>query len=658
MASTTSEIQQLIDISRYYGRNTDYVIAGGGNTSWKDTDHIWVKASGTFLADITAEGFVVLNRSKLGRIRDHSFSEEPGLREQQVKDMLYDSCEDAGSPLRPSVETSLHDAIDYSFVVHLHPTLVNALMCSKQSVELTREWFPDALYVPYTDPGYTLFMKVLHDINAYRETHQADPRVIFLENHGVFVAGNSTEEIRETYKHIIDTLQTNVTQVIEISDLPIPPDITGYIPALRMIFSTAGLKTCVLRHSDLIARYYKSKASFEKVARPFTPDIIVYCKSDYLYIENSNSPQEIIESVKEQLPVFIGEHGYAPKMLLIKNVGLLAVDDSWSEARNCLDVFEDLMKIRFYSESFGGPRFMTDGQIRFIDNWEVEHYRRKVAKGSARAGKVAGKTAIVTGGALGFGAGIVRSLVEEGANVVIADINEEDGLALALRISKGRKNKAWLVPTDVSEPASIQRVILTAVKQFGGIDLLISNAGILHAGSIDEMDVDTFNMMTTVNYAAFFYCVKCVTPVMKLQQAHKKDHYSDIIQINSKSGLAGSNKNFAYAGGKFGGIGLTQSFALELMPYQIKVNAICPGNFFEGPLWSDPERGLFVQYLQAGKVPGATTIEEVKKHYESMVPAKRGCRVEDVTKAIYYLIEQEYETGQALPVTGGQIMLH
>jgi NAD(P)-dependent dehydrogenase (short-subunit alcohol dehydrogenase family) len=246
----------------------------------------------------------------------------------------------------------------------------------------------------------------------------------------------------------------------------------------------------------------------------------------------------------------------------------------------------------------------------------------------------------------------------EGANVVVADLNSEKGLEMAQQLNRmAGKNKAVFIKTDVSQPASVESLMAETVKNFGGIDVLISNAGILRAGSLDEMSPETFELMTRVNYTGYFLCAKYASAVMKLQHVYKAEHFTDIIQINSKSGLKGSNKNFAYAGGKFGGIGLTQSFALELIPFRIKVNSICPGNFFDGPLWSDPENGLFVQYLRTGKVPGARSMEDVKAHYEKQVPAGRGCRVNDVMKAIFYVIGQEYETGQAVPVTGGQEML-
>jgi NAD(P)-dependent dehydrogenase (short-subunit alcohol dehydrogenase family) len=196
-----------------------------------------------------------------------------------------------------------------------------------------------------------------------------------------------------------------------------------------------------------------------------------------------------------------------------------------------------------------------------------------------------------------------------------------------------------------------------SVGYMGGIDLFLSNAGVLKAGGLEEMEVADFDLVTRVNYTGYFLCVSAVSQIMRAQAEAEDSRWYDMFQINSKSGLAGSRANFAYAGGKFGGIGLTQSFAMELAPYRIKVNAICPGNYYDGPLWSDPEHGLFVQYLRAGKVPGAKTIEDVKQSYLEKSLIKRGCLPEDVAKAVFYCVDQCYETGQAIPVTGGQIML-
>lgn len=271
---------------------------------------------------------------------------------------------------------------------------------------------------------------------------------------------------------------------------------------------------------------------------------------------------------------------------------------------------------------------------------------------------LSGKIAIVTGSAQGFGAHIAEYLCSKGARVVLADMNYDGVCQRAEYLSKTYSIAALPVQTNVSDETSVQDMIQKTVLTFGGLDIFINNAGIVRAGSLEEMTLENFTLVTSVDYTAYFLCVKYAVEPMKIQRSYAQDYMADIIEINSKSGLEGSNKNFAYAGAKFGGIGLTQSFALELAPYGIKVNAICPGNFLDGPLWSDPQRGLFVQYLKAGKIPGAKTVADVRAAYEAKVPLGRGCRPEDVNRAISYIIEQKYETGQALPVTGGQTMLN
>lgn len=663
------QIEDLIAISRKFGHDSRFVIAGGGNTSYKDENRLWVKASGHALATITEDGFAVLDRALLNEMGEKAYNEDTAIREEQVKNDLSVAC--ITKDRRPSVETSLHNCMGFAFVVHLHPTLVNGLMCSMNAEAACKEIFPDALYIEYTDPGYTLFKKVYDRIKAYKAEKGKEPQVIFLQNHGIFVGGDTTAEIEGIYSEVLGKLEAKVAALPE-GDTAVSETVTDVVPAIRQMLSRSerGFKTLKVTKNALVDFFIDGcsvtstgsvtdcpgKSGFDKIAKPFTPDIIVYCKSSYIFIE-AESDEEILKQAEEEIEAFVSGKGYTPKVLLIKGIGLIAVGDSSRNAQIITDVFTDAMKVAFYAQSFGGEHPMERAWIDFIDNWEVENYRRKVAS-SASKGRVEGRTIIVTGAAQGFGEGIARELMAQGANIVVADLNEATGEKTAASFNeKAGANKAIFVKTNVADMASLRNLMKETIVNFGALDAFVSNAGVVRAGGLDVMTPENFEFVTKINYEAYFFCAKVASHIMKIETKYDPEYFADIIQVNSKSGLRGSKANFAYAGGKFGGIGLTQSFALELAPDRVKVNSICPGNYYDGPLWSNPENGLFIQYLNAGKVPGAKTVQDVKDYYLAQVPMRKGCNPVDVCKAILYAIDQTGETGQAIPVTGGQVML-
>lgn len=252
-----------------------------------------------------------------------------------------------------------------------------------------------------------------------------------------------------------------------------------------------------------------------------------------------------------------------------------------------------------------------------------------------------GLVTVITGGGQGLGEALAIRLSNEGSHVVIADINVEAAKAVA-----GKIPGAIAVQVDVTDEAQCQQMAKAAIDHFGRIDRFIANAAIVLSGSILNLTGEAFRKVLDVNLLGCFNSCKAVIPYM-LQAGG-----GAIVQINSKSGKKGSANNSAYAASKFGGIGLVQSLALELAEKNIRINAVCPGNMLDSPLWVN---SLYEQYARNQGITPA----EVREKYINQVPMKRGCSYEDVANITMFLLSDasSYMTGQAINVTGGQQMV-
>ncbi|MBE6883077.1 MAG: SDR family NAD(P)-dependent oxidoreductase [Ruminococcaceae bacterium] len=644
--------EKLVEMSNRYGSNSEYVLAGGGNTSYKNDGIMYVKGSGTSLATIKAEGFVAMQMDKLTAMLDKEYPAEDDAREAAaLADMMAARLPNEYAK-RPSVEAILHALFPQKFVLHVHPTLVNGMTCGKDGEKIAGELFGDNfVWIPVTKPGYILACVCKKAMDAYEARKGTVANVIILQNHGIFFAADTVEEIDA----IVDEYMTKLSAKAAAPDLSEADFdanlVCKIIPQLRMLYSAEGKAAAVFCTNAAVKKYVGCGKCFSVFDRSYSPDHIVYCKARPMFLKAD-------ADIKATFDTFVAENKYMPKIVAIEGQGFVAIGASRKEAITARDMFMDAVKVTEYAQSFGGPNQLPQDFIDFIVGWEVESYRSKASLGSGSEKRLANKIAIVTGSAQGFGKGIAEEMAKAGAYLVIADLNYDGAAATAKAICEAvGADIAVPFKADVSSEESTEAMVNCAVLNFGGLDIYVNNAGIAKPGSLEEMDLKLFDLITKVNYHAYYLGTKYASRVMKLQHAMAPEYYADIVQINSKSGLAGSNKNFAYAGSKFGGIGLTQSFALELADYNIKVNSVCPGNYLDGPLWSDPEKGLFVTYLKAGKVPGAKTVADVRKFYESKVPLKKSCNPIDVARAIFYCVEQLGETGQAIPVSGGQEML-
>lgn len=361
-------LDELVAFSNYYGQNEELVLAGGGNTSAKDGDFMYIKGSGTALSTITADGFVKMSRQKLAEVFLKKYPEDDKEREALSLAALFGARAD-GEEKRPSVETLLHSLFEFKFVLHLHPALVNGLTCSKDGEEASKRLFGEkVLWIEPCKPGYTLAKICLDAMGEYKKSTGAPCDMMLLANHGVFVAADTVESLDDKLSFILDTIALNNTNMPSLATGEFYPDETNAaFEKISEVYEKYGEYIVLSDPNEECLELAKAKETAEKILT-FTPDHIVYCKPFLLHCESADGIEGGVEE-------YLKRNGFLPKIILVNKCGYFSVDKSVKSAETASMLFCDALKILCFSKSFGGPRFMSDELTDFIVNWEAESYR-------------------------------------------------------------------------------------------------------------------------------------------------------------------------------------------------------------------------------------------------------------------------------------------
>ncbi|MDR1953793.1 MAG: class II aldolase/adducin family protein [Clostridiales Family XIII bacterium] len=371
-------LKKLIAMSRKYGADSDYVLAGGGNTSYKEDDRMAVKASGAKLADIDEAGFVEMNAAALRAMVNKQYPAEDQAREAAALEDMGKAKLPGQEAKRPSVECILHALFPFPYVLHVHPALINGVTCGRAgeaffSSHLAADDDLSAIWIPLTKPGFVL-SKVCHEaFQAYDQAHGKPPQTMFLQNHGIFIAGGDPADIDRIMQRVLKTISAQIKEEPDLTPEAEPEESRAFGEALcRLYADKEGSAAALFFSNKQLSSFSEDSDSMRPLLQPFTPDHIVYCKAAPLYLP---SGADIQTAFSEYTRI----NGYAPKIAVLQNAGAFALGKSKQEAEVAAAVFVDGIKIAVYARSFGGDLPLEKSFTDFILNWEAESYRQKAS---------------------------------------------------------------------------------------------------------------------------------------------------------------------------------------------------------------------------------------------------------------------------------------
>jgi len=648
-------LRHLMRVSKSVGRDPSLVQGGGGNTSVKTVDgrHMYIKASGTALKDITEQrGWCRLRvDSVLAILEDESLVElDSAERESEIVRRLAICCEgNAEAESRPSVESHLH-ALLGRCVVHLHPIVVGAYVCARNGQRELQRLFkhdsPPPLWVPYVDPGYKLAKRVKRLIAIYERRWGRSPSVLFLENHGLLVAAATPEKVLEHVRRTIAVCSSNLGHA-RVRRRKAPPrnEVVRLKLAIRRgIFQATGRYVAVAHFSDdCLAAFLARRDAQALISLPaLLPDELVYANGPPLWLEPGDA-ESVNGKLKRQM-----ERGKMPAVsFLVPGVGLFAAGSEKS-IPTITEVAAAALLVRAATVDLGGPEPLTRRQRDFIIHWEAENFRREIARGP-EAGELMGRIAVVTGAGSGLGRSIAIGLARAGACVALADLDLPSAEETASLISKEAPvPSSAAVRCDVTAEKEVDQAFAWVLDRWGGLDILVNAAGIAPPYALSDLPVEQWRAALEVNLTGYFLMARAAARIM-IQQGMG----GSIINLSSKSGLDASRSNTAYNATKAGEIHMARGWALELGEYGIRVNSVAPGNVFEGSKIWNPE------YIRACAKKYGIKPEEVIPYYVNMTALRRRITGLDVANAVVFLCSDRARTitGQTLVPDSGQVMV-
>jgi rhamnose utilization protein RhaD (predicted bifunctional aldolase and dehydrogenase)/NAD(P)-dependent dehydrogenase (short-subunit alcohol dehydrogenase family) len=634
-------LDQRVYTTRLIGREPDLVIHGGGNTSVKigvsnlfgeTEDVLFVTGSGTILDEIDRKGFSPVRQGVLRKIAALEELSDPEMVRLMRSAML-----DANAP-DPSVEAVLHAIIPFKYVDHTHADAVVTISNTDKGMERIGQIYGDRMFiVPYVMPGFLLASEVY---SMTRDINWEQVEGMILLNHGVFTFGNDATTAYMRMIQIVTVAEDyleNRAGVETPDEVPVKENLTDLARLRRSVSRARGNAVIAKTDSSPAAVHFSSMLNVEELAcrGPLTPDHVIWTKRVPMVVEAALE-DSVDKFVREYREYFdrntdgtLSCLDPAPRWAVWPEHGAVSLGHGWREASVISDIVEHTIMAIQKGEGLGGWKPLQEGDVFDVEYWSLQQAKLERLGGPL---PFAGKVAAVTGAASGIGRACVEELNARGAAVLALDVNP------VVTETFAREDVVGLV-CDITDADKVRQSVEAAARRFGGIDILVSNAGIFPASeTIAEMRPETWSSSIAVNLSGHRHVLNASIPFLEwgIDPA--------IVIVGSKNVPAPGHGAAAYSVAKAGLTQLARVAALELGPKGIRVNIIHPDHVFDTGIWTD-------EVLEGRAKHYGMTLEE----YKTRNLLKVEINSKDVAELACLLAGPAFSktTGAQIPIDGG-----